>query len=200
MINTDTKQIDYFNELKRHCLSGEIKINKTAQLMSFIATKKQIYKKEKTVTRRLGWKSLKIGNMLWAVEQCQGVGKGNKVKRIWYILVLDTRWEPLKNITQADCIKEGFPELSPSQFVDMFCQLNKAKKCTPDTLVNRIEFCYPMYVGEAYSNVVPDEQLQDNFTMLATIPSEYQEIYKNNVSISLAFGMNDKTRRRYVYR
>ncbi len=36
--------------------------------------------------------------------------------------------------------REGFPELSPVEFVEMFCKANKRQGVTPETVVNRIEF------------------------------------------------------------
>ncbi len=36
-----------------------------------------------------------------------------------------------------EVVKEGFPNLSPTEFVDMFC---KANKCQPETIVRRMEF------------------------------------------------------------
>lgn len=38
-----------------------------------------------------------------------------------------------------EVILEGFPDMTPPEFVDMFCRHNK---CRPDKLVNRIRFEY----------------------------------------------------------
>jgi len=40
--------------------------------MSFTLTAKQILDRTKTVTRRRGWKHLKVGELFWACEKCQG--------------------------------------------------------------------------------------------------------------------------------
>jgi hypothetical protein len=109
------------------------------RMMSFAMTTEQVRRHIKTVTRRLGWKFLKPGDILWAVEKAQGLKKGEKVKRICLIRVVSCRDEPLDKITAADCILEGFPEMSPSDFVDMFCAANK---CVPHKSVNRIKFEY----------------------------------------------------------
>jgi hypothetical protein len=189
--------MDIFELIKKFNIK---EINKTARNMSFMATKKAVYGKTKTVTRRLGWNNLKHGDMLWACEQCQGVGKGNKIKRIWYILTLDVFPEPLYFIRQRgyeDCVKEGFPNLTPDDFIDMFCELNKAKKCTPHTLVNRIEFAYPQYIGEAWDVAVPDEGLEKECIRLSSFGTEHDNIYKYNAKISKLFGVNDRTRRKY---
>ncbi|MEJ2655579.1 MAG: hypothetical protein P8012_00075 [Desulfobacterales bacterium] len=95
--------------------------------------------REKTVTRRVGWNFLKPGDILQAVEKAQGLKKGEKVKRICLIRVISCRHEPLNKITAADCILEGFPEMSPREFVNMFCAANKWH---PSKDVNRIEFEY----------------------------------------------------------
>lgn len=107
--------------------------------ISFSMTTQQIYRREKTVTRRIGWAFLKPGDVLQAVEKAQGLKKGEKVKRICKIVVESTRWEPLNAITQSDCISEGFPDMTPNDFVEMFCRVNRWE---PDKDVNRIEFRY----------------------------------------------------------
>ncbi len=107
--------------------------------MSFFITTKQVRNKTKTVTRRLGWKFLKVGDILNAVEKCQGLKKGEKVKKICQIQTLKTNWQKLHFMTWAECKKEGFPEMSPDEFVTMFCKMNK---CDPWTEVNRVEFGY----------------------------------------------------------
>ena len=105
--------------------------------MSFMLTKKQVYNQTKTVTRRLGWGFLKPGDIVMACEKCQGLKKGETIKRIYPIRVVNTVWTPLHNITKEDCAREGFPNMTPKEFVDMFC---REMKCYPATPVNRIEF------------------------------------------------------------
>lgn len=107
--------------------------------MSFMITTDQIIKKTKTVTRRLGWKFLKKGDVIWACEKCQGLKKGEKVKKIVKLLVVDVSFEKLSSITQLECVLEGFPNLSPNEFIDMFCQ---EMKCISSQVVTRIEFKY----------------------------------------------------------
>lgn len=107
--------------------------------MSFMLTTEQVRNKSKTVTRRLGWWFLKPGDILNAVEKCQGLKKGGKVKRICQIRVKSVDQVQLDSITRWECRKEGFPLYSDKQFVDMFCDANK---CDPNSLINRIEFEY----------------------------------------------------------
>ena len=107
--------------------------------MSFMATKKQVRNRTKTVTRRLGWAFLKPGDIVNAVEQGRGLKKGEKVKRMCQIRIKSTRWEPLYRITKEECVKEGFPDMSPQDFINMFCRLNRIRVMRS---VNRIEFKY----------------------------------------------------------
>lgn len=105
--------------------------------MSFWITQQQMYDEIKDVTRRLGWKFLKPGDIVNAMEKCQGLKKGEKQMLIYQIEIISVRQEPLFSITQEECVREGFPDLTPIGFVEMFCLANK---CIPTTEINRIEF------------------------------------------------------------
>ena len=108
--------------------------------MSFMLTTEQVRKRSKTVTRRLGWNFLNPGDIVNAVEQCQGLKKGEKVKCICRIRIKSVRWgEPLYHVTKEECVKEGFPEMTPAEFIDMFKWHNNVSALCP---VNRIEFEY----------------------------------------------------------
>lgn len=105
--------------------------------MSFAMTTPQMKDRTKTVTRRFGWWNLKPGDILCAVEKGMGLKKGEKINRLGYIRVISTRAEKLCDITQADCIKEGFPDYSPGMFMDM---LQDHYGCEIYDICNRIEF------------------------------------------------------------
>lgn len=106
--------------------------------MSFSLTKKQFLDGSKDVTRRIGWEFIKAGDIVCAIEKGMGLRKGEKVNRLGQIEIISTRWESLvEGVNQEECRREGFPDLTPGQFVAMFC---KEMKCNPYTLVNRIEF------------------------------------------------------------
>jgi hypothetical protein len=113
--------------------------------MSFSITTQQARDKSKTVTRRLGWWFLKSGDCVRQVEKSQGLRKGEKVKWIHLIRISDARPEPLRRMIddptygKAECILEGFPDMSPEAFVEMFCRHNG---CEPDESINRIKFDY----------------------------------------------------------
>lgn len=107
--------------------------------ISFQLTKDQILNRTKMVTRRLGWKNLKPGTRLQAVEKGMGLKKGETVKKLAVIDVVTVRREPLNVITDSDCADEGFPHFGPLDFVQMFCE---HMGCTPETMITRIEFKY----------------------------------------------------------
>lgn len=109
--------------------------------MSFFLTTAQIRDESKSVTRRLGWSNLKPGQLFWAVEKAQGLKKGEKLKRLKLLRCLKNDAVALDGptLTIADVAREGFPDLSPVEFVAMFC---KSMACKPETVVQRIEFEY----------------------------------------------------------
>lgn len=108
--------------------------------MSFMLTTQQMYNRSKTVTRRLGWGFLKPGDIIQAVEKCQGLKKGEKVKKICLIRIINN-WpvvlEDIKKIPD-EVVLEGFPEMTPDEFIIMFFKSHKG--CDRFTTVNRIEF------------------------------------------------------------
>lgn len=107
--------------------------------ISFQLTTAQIRARSKTVTRRLGWKNLKRGDLLRGCVKCMGLKPGEKIEPLAVVRVVDVRREPLNTITGDDCVKEGFPAMSPADFVAMFCE---HMDCEPHVQVTRIEFAY----------------------------------------------------------
>lgn len=109
-----------------------------ARRMSFALTERQLLDGTKTVTRRLGWRNLEIGDQLLAVNKCMGLKPGEQARKLARIRVADVRREPLSDAgTDREARLEGFPHLSGTEFVEFFCA---AMKCTPDTEVTRVEF------------------------------------------------------------
>jgi hypothetical protein len=112
--------------------------------ISFALTTPQFIAGTKTVTRRVGWRDLKSGDLLCAVEKGMGLGKGGKVKRLGTIRVVSATCERLDRMTAhlgygaKECALEGFPEMTPEQFVEFFCRTHKPLK--PRQWVTRIEF------------------------------------------------------------
>lgn len=109
--------------------------------MSFALTKEQIRNRTKTVTRRLGWQSLKPGDLIIAVEKVRGLKKGDKLKKIGLLRCIKNDAVQLNgsSLTAEDVDREGFPGGDPIDFAEMFC---RNMKCDRDVMVQRIEFEY----------------------------------------------------------
>ena len=119
--------------------------------MSFSKTTQQVRDKDKTVTRRFGWGRLRRGEQVCAIEKGMGLKKGEKVVRLATIEVIKTNTERVDAITTDDVVKEGFPNLTPEQFIDdvllkdariKIPGTNRTRPARRDDLCNRIEFKY----------------------------------------------------------
>lgn len=112
---------------------------------SFYATKTQFRNRTKTVTRRTGKRPFKIGEIYTAIEKGQGLKKGEHVVILGKFIPVSARWEPLDRMIKdpaygiVEVIKEGFPEMTPEEFVEMFCTMNHVP---PNQVVQRVEFKY----------------------------------------------------------
>lgn len=108
-------------------------------------TTDQVRNRTKTVTRRFGWWDVECGQLLRAVEKAQGLKKGEKQVELAVIRIVDHRVEPVSRMLDdpvygaAEVIREGFPYMTPAEFVAM---LLKANKVAPGGNVNRIQFEY----------------------------------------------------------
>ncbi|HZN46548.1 MAG TPA: hypothetical protein VFB71_02900 [Ramlibacter sp.] len=123
--------------------------------MSFIYTQQQVRDRTKTVTRRLGWKTLQPGTELLAVSKCMGLKRGEQADILGKIRVKAVDRVPLFQLdggapasatreeryreARLECVREGFPDMDPPTFVRMFCE---HMGCAPEDLVTRIEFEY----------------------------------------------------------
>jgi hypothetical protein len=108
--------------------------------ISFALTTDQVLAQTKTVTRRIGWNTLKVGDKLQPIYKGMGLKKGEKQQLLsGPIEVVSVRKEPIEAITQSDVIAEGFPEWTSQDFVDFLCKKHKVK---PSQIVTRIEFSY----------------------------------------------------------
>lgn len=105
--------------------------------ISFMLTTEAMRNGTKTVTRRFGWWFLKAGDIVMAVEKGMGLKKGEKIKKLYPIEIITVRKTPINTIDKIDCIKEGFPDLIPNEFISMLCRYSGKK---PTDIVNRIEF------------------------------------------------------------
>lgn len=123
------------------------------RLMSVSLTEKQVRDRTKLVTRRLGWLMLEPGDTLTLCKKVMGRRKGEPLVRIVDVDVVSVRRERLDAITAQDVDLEGFPEITPAEFIEFFCQSHKG--CTPNTEVTRIEWRYahePALCGQPEEN------------------------------------------------
>ena len=114
--------------------------------ISFSMTMAQFRARTKDVTRRMGWAGAKPLDKLMGCEKCQGLGPGGKIVKMGAIQLVDVRQEPLRRMIdepaygREECRREGFPDMTPAQFVEFFCRGHKG--CTPETIITRIESSY----------------------------------------------------------
>jgi hypothetical protein len=111
------------------------------RLMSFALTTEQVRARTKTVTRRLGWTFLRPGDLVQPVVKGQGLKKGERVEKIGGPIRIDSvRREPLDAIVSEDVRREGFANMRPRQFVEMFRASHG--RCAGEAVITRIEFSY----------------------------------------------------------
>ena len=114
--------------------------------MAFSHTAPQIRDRSKTVTRRTGWRYLKPGDLIQAVEQSRGLKKGEQVRALAVLRVVSVRVEPLSRLVtdphyaEDELPREGFPCWSRDEFVAMFLRVNRLKSAAVQ--VTRVEFEY----------------------------------------------------------
>ena len=118
--------------------------------ISFFLTMDQVRRRQKDVTRRLGFKTVQVGQLLRGIEKGMGLRRGESIVTLAIVRVVCLRREPLNAMTENldygldECRREGFgdhPTLRwPSEFVRFFC--NSHKGLVPTSLVTRIEFEY----------------------------------------------------------
>lgn len=112
--------------------------------ISFALTTDQFRNRTKTVTRRLRWLNLKVGDVLCGCEKCMGFRPGEKINRLGLIRVTGVRREPLNAMSKScygdhEAILEGFPNLTGHGFVTMFAE---NMRCPESEIVTRIEYEY----------------------------------------------------------
>ena len=123
--------------------------------MSFMLTTEQVRSRTKTVTRRLGWKTAKAGDVVQPVVKGQGLKNGERIEKIGGpIRFVNVRAESLRALLTDvdygidDVRREGFGQHpavwgSPTAFVEYFLNAQPAKhRPSIDDTVTRIEFEY----------------------------------------------------------
>ena len=108
------------------------------QSIVFAHTARQVRARAKTVTRRIGWRTLAPGTLLRVIDRDPRSMRGAP-KEIAVIRVLDVRREVLADITAEEVAAEGFPGMQPSTFVRMFAAAMQVER---DAIVTRIAFEY----------------------------------------------------------
>jgi hypothetical protein len=108
--------------------------------MSVAFTEQAVRDRLKTVTRRKGWAFLKPGDRLTLCRKVMGRKPGEPLVRIAEVEVVDVNREPLRHITSDDVTKEGFPGMSPEEFIRRFFVV--AQGIFRNDWVTRIEWRY----------------------------------------------------------
>lgn len=108
--------------------------------MSFALTTRQVRRREKTVTRRNGWRFARVGMIVQPIVKGQGLKRGERVKKIGGpIRFVSVTREPLGSITAGDVAREGFPHMTRIEFVELYTRANGGNA---RQIVTRIQFEY----------------------------------------------------------
>ena len=146
--------------------------------ISFALTTEQVRRRIKLETRRLNWENLVPGQPLNGMVKCQGLKKNEHPEFITAIRTVHVRRERLDKITPDAVVREGFPNLSPAEFVGMFCKHNG---CQPSTKVTVIAFEYPWRVFHLRGGCRSD----DSFIWWATSPDVVSFQWKGHLVTSI---------------
>jgi len=121
--------------------------------MSCSLTIDAVRDRSKTVTRRAKhtWTNLRPGDPLTLIEKGMGLKRGERQVILAEVEVVDVRLVNLaRDMTAAECAAEGFPDLTPAEFVEMWCvshHISRAREIEAVTdsrpiVVRRIEWRY----------------------------------------------------------
>jgi hypothetical protein len=136
------------------------------RLMSVALTTDQVRRREKTVTRRVGWQMIKPGDQVTLCPKVRGRRHGEPLERIVTVNVVSTRREQLDTITPADVAAEGFPDMTPAEFVEFFCATHNG--VAPHSEVTRIEWTYPTSAGPAGTPTTKEIRANDSSELTPT--------------------------------
>lgn len=121
-------------------------------LMSVSLTTDAVRARQKTVTRRMGWRKLKPGQRLQLCVKVMGRRAGEPLEKICAVEVVAVDRVRLDQITPAEVEREGLwdravaevgpgdPEAVCRWFVEFFCASHKG--CEPGSIVTRIAWRY----------------------------------------------------------
>jgi hypothetical protein len=121
--------------------------------MSVAMTTDAVIERRKTVSRRLNWwedkngrRLLNAGDTLTLCRKVQGRKPGEPIDRLAEVEVVSRRREPLIRLIEdrayglAEVEREGFPGMSPVDFVDRY--FVQAQGMSVHDVVTRIEWRY----------------------------------------------------------
>jgi len=124
-----------------------------SRLMSVAYTEQAVVERRKTVTRRKGWwldkrgrRLILPGQHLTLCRKVMGRKAGEPLVRLVDVEALDVRREPLDLMLNqpaygaTEVIAEGFPDLTPEEFIDRF--FVEAQGIRRTGWVTRIEWRY----------------------------------------------------------
>jgi hypothetical protein len=119
-----------------------------ARLMSVAYTADAVIERRKTVTRRVGWRFLKVGDELDLCRKVMGRKKGEPLERLARVRVVAVRRERLDRLlhwrheewARKEMAREGFPGLDPGAFITTYFYANQGVPM--DAEVTRIEWEY----------------------------------------------------------
>lgn len=108
--------------------------------MAVSLTEDAVVTRTKTVTRRVGWRHVRVGDTLTLCRKVMGRKKGEPIVRLAEVEIVAIHTEMLGMITERDVIDEGLDPMTVSEFIDFFCATHKG--ATPSTPVTVIRWKY----------------------------------------------------------
>jgi hypothetical protein len=155
--------------------------------MAVSLTQAQIRDRTKTVTRRTGWRTLRPGEQLTLCRRVMGRRPGELLDRITTVEVVSVRREPLNAVTPADVTAEGFPQMTPAEFVSFFCATHRG--CTPETEVTRVAWRYLNLQTPACKSRQKQERKESPMTV-SQRPAEAAAYFRARAEVKLAWGVD----------
>lgn len=116
------------------------------RLMSVAYTEHAVVERRKLVTRRLGWRNVRVGERLQLCRKVMGRKRGEPLVRVAVVEVVEVRREPLLALLMDETYGanemelEGFPGLGPDEFVQRY--FVEAQRVGPECEVTRIRWRY----------------------------------------------------------
>jgi hypothetical protein len=110
------------------------------RLMAVPLAGQQVRDRTKTVTRRPGWRMLRIGDHLTLCKKVMGRRHVESLDRITGVEATGIRRERLDAIILDDLTAGGFPGMTPGEHAAFFGEARRG--CTPETAITPIQWRY----------------------------------------------------------